>query len=69
VAEQNHLGSFVRQHLTELVADLERDGQAAAELLNAAAADVIAAYAERERVAPAISAMATMLATAVHPEM
>jgi chromosome segregation ATPase len=53
--------SFVAENLSELIADLEADGQAAAERVNSAAADLLAAYSEREAVAARIGGLASMV--------
>jgi hypothetical protein len=55
---QTHVGA----HLGELVETLEADGRIAAERVNAAAADLIAAHAEWQAVAGQISALITQVA-------
>jgi hypothetical protein len=52
---------FVRENLTELVAVLETDGRTAATRIDAAAAELVAAYAAREGVAGAIAALAARI--------
>jgi hypothetical protein len=53
--------AFVAEHLDELVADRERQGEAAAARLTAAAESVLTAYADRERAASEIAGLAAMV--------
>jgi hypothetical protein len=52
---------FVREHLSELVEALEADGLVAAQRLDAAAAELIASFHERERVAGQIAALLALV--------
>jgi chromosome segregation ATPase len=55
------LAQHVRDNLSELVAPLETEGQAAAERINAGAEMIVAGLAEREAIAGKISALASMV--------
>lgn len=53
---------FIAAHLDDLLADLHADGQAVAERVNAAAAELVAAFTRRERIAAEISQLASQVA-------
>jgi hypothetical protein len=55
------------QHLDELVEGLEQDGEAAASKVNEAAAALVAAHQERERVASEISMLCATAGARVRP--
>jgi hypothetical protein len=57
---------FTTEHLDELVMDKERDGDVATAKVNAAAAALVEAFQERERIAADLSALASTVAR-VHP--
>jgi chromosome segregation ATPase len=57
---------FTGKHLDELVKGLERDGEVAAASVNAAAAALVAAFQERERIAGEISTLVSSVAR-IHP--
>jgi hypothetical protein len=58
---QVELQRFVSEHLDELVADLEQDGEAAAARLTEHARGIGAALSERERIAGEISSLISMI--------
>jgi hypothetical protein len=53
--------TFVAGHFPELVADIEEEGQQAAETVNTAAAALIAAHLERERIAAQLGQLLTQV--------
>jgi hypothetical protein len=59
---ERRVRAHVAAHLAELVRALEADGQAAADRVNSAAADLIAAHAEWAAVATQIGQVITMVA-------
>jgi hypothetical protein len=57
---------FQGEHLGELVEALEADGRVTAAKINAAAKAIVQAFAERERIAREISAVASQVGR-IHP--
>jgi hypothetical protein len=53
---------YVREHLDELLGELEQKGEAVAERMNECAADTVRLFAEREMLAQAIVALVSLVA-------
>jgi hypothetical protein len=58
---QHEVAGYVAEHLTELVAAREAEGQAAAERINTACSEILAGHAEWERIAGDISALLSLV--------